>query len=125
MARVTAAEVKTIMDGCTIADAIIDTFIVGANEVITVAFSGNSDVSDTLLKELERWLTAHMIASTIYRTTSEEKIGDASAKYTGEWGKKLESTPYGQMVLILDTTGIMGQVGKAQASIYAVKSFDE
>ena len=78
-----------------------------------------------MLKEIERWFVAHMIASTVWRTTAEEKVGDATIKYTGQWGKDLDSTPYGQMVKQLDKTGLMvASVGKRPASIYAVRSFE-
>lgn len=124
--RTTHDEVLDIMDsGCTVGHTIIDRLIIAASAVVDEVFENDTDVSATLLEEIECWLTAHMIASTLWRTTSEEKIGDASAKYTGQWGKKLESTPYGQMVLILDTTGKMARSGKIAASIFAVKSFDE
>ena len=124
MARVTHDEVKEIMDNCTVTDAIVDTFIGAATELITQVFTDGT-VGDTLLKEIERWLTAHMLASTLSRTTSDEKLGDASVKFTGVWGKRLELTPYGQMVLILDTSGKMANAGKMAASIYAVEEFDE
>ena len=62
---------------------------------------------------------------TSIRTTSDEKIGDVSVKYTGKWGELLKSTPYGQMALALDITGKLARAGKTGASIYAVKSFDE
>jgi hypothetical protein len=123
MARVTHEEVKEIMDNCTVTDAIVDTFIGAATELITQVFTDGS-VGDTLLKEIERWLTAHMIASTLSRTTSDEKLGDASVKFTGTWGKRLESTPYGQMCLVLDTSGKMANAGKMGATIYAVEEFE-
>jgi hypothetical protein len=122
--RTTAAEVKQIMENCTVSDAIVTTLINSANTIVTQVFSDDTDIGDTLLEEIERWLTAHMLASSLSRTTSEEKLGDASVKYTGQWGKKLESTPYGQMCLTLDFTGKMGKIGKMAASIYAVESFD-
>ena len=124
MARVTAAEVKAIMDSCTVADATVTIMIGSATEVIDNVFENDTDISTTLLKELERWLAAHMLASTLSRTTSEEKLGDASVKYTGKWGMKLESTPYGQMVLVLDTSGKMANAGKQAARMYAVKNFN-
>jgi hypothetical protein len=122
-ARVTAAEVKAIMDGCTTADAVVTTMIGAATELIDEVFLNDTDVNTTLLKEIERWFTAHMIASTVFRTTSEEKVGDAEVKYTGKWGSKLESTPYGQMVITLDFTGKMAKMGKMGASITAVPNF--
>ena len=124
MARVTSAEVKLIMDGCTTDSATINAFITSASLLIDRVYVNDTSMTDALLKEIERWMAAHMIASTVFRTTSDEKVGDASVKYTGQWGKKLESTSYGQMVLMLDTTGLMANAGKMAATIYAIESFD-
>jgi hypothetical protein len=66
-----------------------------------------------------------MIAATLHRTTSEEKLGDASVKYTGKWDKNLDSTPYGQIVKGLDTSGKMAAIGLREVSITVIKSFDE
>ena len=123
--RTTATEVKAIMENCTVSDAIVTTLINSANAIVTQVFSNDTDIGDTLLEEIERWLTAHMLASSLSRVASEEKVGDATVKYTGKWGTKLESTPYGQMVLTLDFTGKMGQLGKQAASIFAVPEFEQ
>jgi hypothetical protein len=126
MARVTAAEVLDIMDsGCTASTGQINAFIASGTLVIDDVFSSNTALSDDQLKEIERWFVAHLLASTLYRTTAEEKVGDASVKYTGKWGMGLDSTPYGQTVKQLDTTGLMALAGKKAASIYAVKSFED
>jgi hypothetical protein len=122
--RVTATEVKEIMDNCTVLDAVVETFITASEAVITKVFASDTSISATLLKEIERWFTAHMIASTLHRTTAHEEIDDVRAIYTGKWGMGLDSTPYGQMTKQLDTTGKMSNIGKQAASIYAVKSFD-
>ena len=123
MARVTATEVKAIMENCVLDDLVVDVFIEAANEVVTQTLS-DTTVGTVLLKSIERFYTAHMIASTLHRTTSEEKLGDASVKYTGKWDKNLDSTPYGQIVKGLDTSGKMASLGSREASIYAIKSFD-
>jgi len=123
--RVQAIDVKAIMDNCTLDDNVVDTFVVGASAIVDNVFATNTTLGAAMLKEIERWLAAHMIASTIQRTASDEKVGDASMKYTGQWGKKLESTSYGQMVLSLDTTGLISRAGKQAASIRAVESFDD
>lgn len=124
MARVTATEVKAILDGCTTADAVVEVMIDAAEELVDEVFENDADMNTTLMKEIERWFVAHMIASTLWRTTASEKVGDAEAKYTGQWGKMLESTPYGQMVLQLDFTGKMAKMGKPGARIFAVPNFD-
>lgn len=124
-ARVTATEVKEIITGCSTSDAIVDVYIGAATLLIDSVFASDTVLSDDQLKELERWFTAHMIASVDFRTTSEEKLGEASVKYTGKWGEGLRSTPYGQMVLQLDVTGKIAKVGKGVPNIYAVTSFDD
>jgi hypothetical protein len=123
MARVTATEVKAIMNGCTATDSTVGTFILASNKLITEVFE-DSELGADMLKELERYLTAHIISSTYERMTSEEKLGDASVKYTGKWGDKLSSTSYGQMVMLLDTEGLLARLGKMSATITAVESFE-
>ena len=123
MARVTATEVKQIMDNCTVDDTIVDVFIVSANGIVTEALGG-TNAGATLLKEIERWFAAHMLASTLCRMATDEKLGEASVKYTGLFRENLSSTPYGQTVMLLDYTGNMANIGKKKASIHAITSFD-
>jgi len=123
--RVTADEVKEIMDGVTSSDPTIEIFITAASAVIDNVFTGDTVIGTTLLKELERWLTAHMLASTLFRMSVQEKLGEAEVKYMGKWGENLASTPYGQMLKVLDTTGKISQLGKSSATMYAITSFDD
>lgn len=126
MARTTAAEVRQIMDNLT-TDAMnstdIESYILGANALVTKILGSDTSIGSVLKEDIERWFTAHMIACTRHRTTTEEKVGDASIKFTGQFKENLSSTPYGQMVLQLDITGKMANIGKKGASMYAVISF--
>jgi len=124
MARVTEDEVRAIMVEGDVTDTQITPMILAAEEVITNVFASDTTISETLLKEIQRWFVAHMVAATVQRTVTEERIGDVSVKYTGYFSKKLEATPYGQMVLTLDISGKMAKTGKAVASMYAIKSDD-
>ena len=124
MGRTTAAEVKAIMDNCTVENDVVDVLIISANAVVTKAFDGDTDIGATMKEEIERWFTAHMLACTLCRTTVTEKIGEVAVKYTGEFGQNLSSTPYGQMVMQLDFTGKMASIGKKRASITAITSFE-
>jgi hypothetical protein len=121
--RVTPAEVKTIMDGCVLTDPDIKVYIEAANELVTSLLDSDSSItlSDERLKEIERWLTAYMISISRHRQTTEEKLGDASAVFAGVYGEGLKANSYGQMVLILDTSGVFGNLGKRKMSLYAVK----
>ena len=119
MGRVTATEVKAIMDGVTLADAIIDSYIIGANTIVTDNLA-TSGLSTAMLKEIERWLAAHLVAITRERTAKKEGAGGASIEYTGDWGSGFDSTSYGQTAVALDSTGTLAGLTGKSASIYAV-----
>ncbi len=117
MSRTSIAEVKEILD-TSLSDSIIEGFISGANESITATVGSDSSISSDLKKELERWLSAHFLASTREQQLSDAKAGPAQATYQGKTGMQLDSTFYGQTVKVMDPTGKLS--GK-RASIYAVK----
>ena len=121
--RVTAIEVKAIMPDVVILDAAADLYIAAGSLIIDSVF-GATDVSNAT-KEIEKWFVAHIIASTQQGTVVEEKVGDASIKYREYKGEGLNSTSYGRMVLLLDRLGLLSNLGKRRATIYAVKSFEE
>jgi hypothetical protein len=122
MIRTTPDDVKAIMDNCTLEDDVIDPYITTANTLINEVFGTGTS---SLLSELERWLTAHLITVTRLRQADQMTVGQASIKYAGKFGEGLSSTTYGQMVMRLDTTGKLAQSSKPLASMYAIKSFDE
>lgn len=124
MARVTAAEVKAILDDSSLSTTIIDTYITSANALVTEAL-GSSTLGAAVLKEIERWLAAHMISITRERQAYEEGAGGANIRYSGKFGSGLSSTTYGQMVLSLDTTGVMAGLGGREVKLVAIKSFDD
>lgn len=123
MARVTPAEVKVILDNTELSDAVLTAYITGANAMVTSVL-GDADVPASVLKEIERWLAAHMVAVSRERTAEAEEAGGARVKYTGQYGTGLASTPYGQMVMALDPTGKMATTGKRAVSFYAVPEGD-
>ena len=122
--RTTVSEVKLIMTATTASDEAITALIAAASGIVDRVFEYNSDLSATTLEFIEQFLTAHLLVSTFDRMASEEKVGDAMIRYTGKYGTGLEGTPYGQMVLLLDTTGLMAKTSKLGATITAIKSFD-
>ena len=119
--RVTAAEVLAIMDNVVLSDALVGGYITGAHTLVNEALgTGTTDI----LKEIERWLSAHLIAVTRERQAKKEGAGGASIEYTGDYGSGLSSTSYGQMVMAMDTTGAMAALSGKTASTYAITSFD-
>lgn len=120
MVRVTATEVKGIID-TELTNEAIAVYIESASVLVdSVLGTGTS----ALLKEIERWLSAHMLATTKERQAKSEEADGAKVVYSGYYGDKLSSTTYGQQVLMLDITGKFANLGKRKAMIFAVKSFD-
>ena len=122
--RTNSIDVLQILDGCTLSDTVVDAYISTANAVVTDVLGDDTDLGTTLKKAIEQWLAAHMIASTLWRTTAKEKVGEVWVEYTGKWSEGLKGTSYGQMVLELDTTGKMAALGKRAVKIYAITSFE-
>ena len=116
---VTPDDVQAIMKSCPLTDDQIDPYINTAHTYILRVYSG-AGASEELLTAIEKWFTAHLIASIHAKTTVKEKVGDAEVNYAAKVGEGLKSTPYGEMVLALDTTGIMAKSSLKKANIYAV-----
>jgi len=123
MARVTSEEVQQIMDSTDMVNDDFDSFIETANALVTSTL-GSSGLGATMLMQIEKWLTAHLIVSTRERMAKKEGVADANVEYLGTFGEGLKSTPYGQMVETLDSTGEMSKLGGRGASIYAITSFE-
>jgi len=121
--RVTATEVKQIIT-TTQEDYIIDVFIESANLLVT-SILADSGLSSDLLKEIERWLSAHFLSMSFERQTIREEIGGDTSEQYSKLGHGLSASTYGQTVKMLDTTGMMdAAINKKMASITAVTSFE-
>ncbi len=121
MARTTKELVRDIMDDVVLDDVILDSYIESANTFVTSAL-GKKGMGETVLSEIERWVTAHMIASTRDRQIKKAGAGGAEVEYTGKWGEGLNGTSYGQMAVTLDTSRTLSAMaqGKLAAWTYVV-----
>ena len=117
MARVTATEVRVVITTALL-DTAIEAYIVLANSMVTNTVT--CGLSAAVLKEIERWLTAHLISITKERLTTEEKLGEATVKYA-QGG---ETQTYWDMVLLLDTCGGFKNLGKRAVKVTAITSFE-
>jgi len=119
MARVTDSEVKQIISLNEISDTapFIDTATVIVDEHLM-----DSGMSDSILKKIELYLTAHLV--TLHpseRQLTESRMGDAQDKYTGKFSQGLDSTQFGQMVKILDYTGKLTNMTGKTATIAQIE----
>jgi len=121
----TVGDVEELMQDTTLDDTYVTSVLTTVDLVLTKVYEYYKGViGSDLLTEIQKYYAAHIIASTTSRMGQEEKVGDASIKYLGSYTMGLNSTPYGQMVLLLDVSGLIAKSNKSSASIYAVKSFD-
>lgn len=120
MARTNATDVKIVIS-TDLSDAVVNSFITTANALVTDVLIG-SGLSSTLLIEIEKWLTAHLLAMSRERQAQNKKVGKASENY-GKFGLRLDATTYGQTVLTLDSSGRFASLGKPKAVFEAITSF--
>ena len=105
MPRVTDTEVFAIID-TTLTD--IDVFINTANMMVT-SWLETAGLTDEVLKEIERYLAAHVLSVQDQRVKSVG-VDVLSESYQGQWGMGLNGTSYGQMAILLDTSGTLSQI---------------
>ena len=104
MPRVVSADVQAIT-GTTLD---YTPFIMAATLVIDRTLS-TAGYSLALLTEIERWLAAHFAAARD-PLVSRRQLGDSAISYErGKLGDGLLSTPYGQQVALLDSSGLLAE----------------
>lgn len=115
--RVVGQEVKDIIDTEKTSSQ-VDPYITSAHLVVDQHLLGQG-LSEALLTEIERWLSAHFVAV----DDKQEDfvwIGDSRARFGGKFGLGLDFTAYGQQVKLLDPTGALAALGKPKASFTVV-----
>lgn len=123
MPRVTAEEVFEILDTTLEVDQ-ITACITAANLTVTNVPGACTDpvLGDDELKEIERWLAAHLACIRDPREI-RTKIGDAESWFapnvTTAWARGLSFTSYGQQVLWLDRTGTIAALGEKRGKFRA------
>lgn len=118
MARTDIAAVKEILDTA-LTDSDILAHINIASRATDNKLSGKG-LTEEVLTDIETFWTAHIIAMGKERQAKSEKIGDVQVQYQGEFGEGLRMTTYGQMVLMLDTTGTLANAGLKKARIWSI-----
>ena len=113
-ARTTYADVSDVI-ATTLTQSQVNAFINSAHAIIDAALL-SAGYSDALLKEIETWLAAHLLSVRDMRAHAES-IGDYSVTYQGTSGLGLDATLYGQQVKLLDTAGLLANLGQRAASL--------
>lgn len=108
MARATVDQVRAIIT-TELEDSAIEAYLESASNMVGEWFSGVS-ATETLLTEIERWVTAHLIAMSKERQAKEEGAGGAYIKYVGLYGTGLKTTTYGQTAIEIDVTNTLEKI---------------
>ena len=112
MARTTTAEVKAIID----TDLTnLNPFIIPAGQLADQVAAADSSLAAATLAQIECWLAAHFTAMRDPQAV-KSTVGPTSFTYGGKTGMGLEFTRYGQMALLLDTTGTLKGLGRRKTS---------
>lgn len=120
MGRVTTQEVKDIIVlKSDITDDQVNIFINQANLYVTNVFSGDTTVSDDILKEIERNIAAHFLHALDPRE-SEKTVNKARSKYSGKFDLGLNATTYGQNAMMLDPTGKLSETSTRKRATLGV-----
>ncbi len=115
--RVTPAEVKVLIL-TSLSDTDVDQFIGTANNLVTEELASKG-LSDTRLKDIERYLSAHFVAMReesggIIKTRTGESWDDHGVKV----GFGLLETRYGQQAVAMDSTGTLKLMSSGTTSSF-------
>ncbi len=103
MARVTDNEVKVVIPTSITITAFVDV----ANRLVTDLL-GSAGLTSAVLKDIELYVAAHVVALRVERGAPRyEQIGDSRMSWDTVAGPGLKMTRFGQLAIILDTSGIL------------------
>jgi len=99
----------------------LDPFIEIANIVTddVAAQDTGGKLSSARLAAIEKYLAGHFYRGSDH-ALSEEETGDASGKYTEEFGPGLEGTYEGKRAIFLDITGYLRTISNGKTTAGAV-----
>ena len=112
--RVTEPEVAALIETNTTLS--LAPFIATAKALTDHVSSKDSNglLTAALLVEIEKYLAAHFYE---YRDSQyiEKKTGDASAVFQGQFGKRFDSSKWGQTALMLDVSGTLASLNSTRS----------
>lgn len=118
MVRVTDEEVQKIISLNVLTTT--DPFIITANVFVNEYLLGTGQ-SEEVLKEIEKYIAAHLVAlHPDERQLQSQVIGDSTDTYSGDFGKLLNFTQFGQFAKSLDSSGTLVNIGKTKAIIEVI-----
>jgi len=123
MARTSEQTVKSLMDTTLTVDAIAPFLRMAHN--LTNSLLANAGYTETELIDIEGLLAAHL-AAVKDPVIMREKTGDTTTDYQRRVGEGLNSTEYGQRLLLIEHRGILAGLAtrKGRATIEHIREPD-
>ena len=111
--RVTAAEVKDIINTSIDDQVILNSMITTASLLVDENVSAvTPSLSTALLKRIELYLAAHFVSLTEEKgALIGEEFGDSNVRLANIYSAGYNSTRFGQMAVSLDTSGQLKSLG--------------
>ena len=103
--RVTSAEVIAILGDDNADLTNVSAFIAMATLLTDKCSDAGLAAADC--KEVERWLSAHLVATGARRLVKSNSVGPISESFDSKIDYGLRGTAFGQQALALDTTGTL------------------
>ena len=113
--RATAASVQAVVKTT---ETDFDAFIATANTIVEEQLVGKG-MTEERLTQIETYLAAHFLLVRD-RQAKTESYGSIGVTYTGEFGMNLKSTTHGQTAVLLDTSGLLVNLGNATTSFKVI-----
>lgn len=106
-ARTDASRVTEIFE-TDLSDSVLHAHINAASHAVDDIPTDSDAVDSERLTEIETWVAAHFAAAQDRDPTVDEESHESVTKsYSGETGRGLEGTRYGQTAISLDPTGTL------------------
>lgn len=105
----TAARVKAVIAVDEEVD--VEMFITDAHTLMANVI-GTAVTDTATLETVERYLTAHMLASTLAPLTASEGAGPVNESYQYKLGEGLASTTHGRLAMQMDPSGKLAKWSK-------------
>lgn len=111
--RITVADLIEIYD-TELTEAQLTAFINSAHYLIQANLL-DKGLDENILTEIHKYLASHF-ASLRDQRVQQEKVAEISKTYQGKTDMYFESTYYGQMAVMLDTSGALANLGEEPAT---------
>ena len=113
-ARTSVGQVTELVETSIPADTITGNFIATANAIVNEQLVGKG-ISDDMLERIEMYLAAHLVTLSEERGgITRDRMGDSDTSYAQIYGSGLNSTRFGQIAVLMDTTGTLASIANVK-----------